>query len=327
MLLEPKEKTLYNFSIDAHLDLGGIVHNLRKKGQRQILDTYFLDDFRKAKLKLVIAAIFIESDRVEMALSEALQQIQAIKNDISSSFRMVYSRADLDQVMATDEIGILLSLEGLEPIMNHIEFLDVFYDLGVRAVGLTWSRRNFVADGSYFRNPRQGIKGGLTPFGIEVVEHAEKLGMLVDVSHLNDQGFDDVIKYTSGSLIASHSNSRVLNPIPRNLTDEQIKFIADRKGVIGVNGYTFIVDEKNHTLERLCDHIDHFIKVGGEDCVGFGFDLCDLYYNDGKKHDVVTYGDLDKIENNLLTRGYDKEVIDKVFGGNFYRLLKEKLPE
>jgi len=327
MLLKPEEKTLYNFTIDAHLDLGGIVHNRRKKGEKNVLDRLFLKDFKTAKVKLVIAAIFVETDRIEMALSEALQQIQAIKNDLSSSFQMVYTKSDLEDVMHSDKIGILLSLEGLEPIMHHLEFLNIFYDLGVRAIGLTWSRRNYVADGSYFRNPREGIRGGLTPFGIQVVEYAEKLGMIIDVSHLNDQGFEDVIEYTNESLIASHSNSRFLNNIPRNLTDTQIETIAKRQGVIGVNAYTFIVDENEQTLERLCDHIDHFIKIGGEDCVGFGFDFCDLYYNDGKKHDVINYKELKTIANNLQSRGYSDEVIRKVYGENFYKMLLRRLPE
>lgn len=326
MLLNQREKSLYDFTIDAHLDLGSIVHNLKKKGEKDILDRLFLEDFKGAKVKLVIGAIFIETDRVEMALSEALQQIQALKSDLSSSFQMVYNKSDLEAVMASDKIGIILSLEGLEPIGHHLDFLNVFYDLGVRALGLTWSRRNYVADGSYFRNPREGIKGGLTPFGISVVERAEALGMILDVSHLNDPGFEDVNTYTKNPLIASHSNARALNPIPRNLTDEQIKTIASRGGVIGVNAYTFIVHEKDHTLERLCDHIDHCVQVGGENCVGFGFDFCDLYYNDGKQHDVINYKSLHKISENLLGRGYEQGQIRKIYGENFYNFLMKMLP-
>jgi membrane dipeptidase len=327
MLLKQEKNSLYNYAIDAHLDLGSMILSRQKKGERDVLDRLFLEDFKEAKIKLVIAAVFIETDRVEMALSEALQQIQALKNDMSSSFKMVYKKSDLEDVMSSDKIGILLSLEGLEPIMRHIEFLDVFYDLGVRALGLTWSRRNYVADGSYFRTPREGIRGGLTPFGIAVVERAEKLGMILDVSHLNDPGFEDLNTYTKGPIIASHSNSRVLNPITRNLTDEQVKLIARRGGVIGVNAYTFIVHESEHTIERLCDHIDHFIKIGGDDCVGFGFDFCDLYYDDGKKHDVINYQELHKISENLVGRGYSERLIGKIYGGNFYKFLKKMLKE
>jgi len=151
--------------------------------------------------------------------------------------------------------------------------------------------------------------------------------MIIDVSHLNDQGFEDVIEYTNESLIASHSNSRSLNNIPRNLTNAQIETIARRHGVIGVNAYTFIVDDKEQTLERLCDHIDHFIKIGGEDCVGFGFDFCDLYYNDGKKHDVINYKELELISDNLKSRGYSDVVIRKVYGENFFKMLLRRLPE
>lgn len=306
--------------IDAHLDLGGILLKKKEQGPSNILESLL----PKSHVKLVVAAIFIENSKMDNPLREAMLQIQIVKEAVKSSdqFLLVYDDDTFKHWQQSDQIGIILSLEGAEPILRDLSLLDIFYDLGVRGLGLTWSRRNYVADGSYFRAPREGTQGGLTPFGIEVVEHAEKLGYFIDVSHINDAGFEDVLKYSNKPLIASHSNARMLNEIPRNLTDHQLKAIGDVQGVVGANGYRFIVDPEVHTLDRLCDHIEHMLKVAGEDSVGFGFDLCNMYYDDGKKHDVLErYEDVSKIYDVLKARGISQEAIEKVFYKNFEKFF------
>ncbi len=315
-----------SFLIDAHLDLGGIIYNRRKMGLQKILENEFLDDLKHANFKLVIAAIYIETELTDLALREALLQIQAVKEDINEcdDFVLITNKTELQELNTSNKIGIMLSLEGAEPIHRHISLLDIFYDLGVRALGLVWSRRNFVADGSYFRNPEEGIKGGLTPFGIQVIKRAEDLGMIIDVSHLNDTGFQDLLKYSNKRFIASHSNARSINDMVRNLTDDQIKHISDRKGVIGINAYTSIVSQsiEEQTIEKLCDHLEHIIKIGGEDCVGLGFDFCTPYYNNGKQLDVMkNHAETLKITEILLTRGFSEETIVKILGNNFYDFL------
>ncbi len=317
------------FNIDAHFDLGGIIHNRRKTGQTKILESFY-KSFSKGYFKLIVSAIFIETDLTDLSLREALLQIQAIKDDIKESqhFKLITTKEDLELLNDYDEIGILMSLEGAEPIHRKISLLDIFYDLGVRGLGLVWSRRNYVADGSYFRNPEEGIKGGLTPFGIEVIIQAENIGYFIDVSHINDTGFSDVEKYTKKAYIASHSNARSVNDMPRNLTDEQIKSIAKRKGVIGVNAYTSVVsqDEKHQTVHKLCDHIEHMINIGGEDVVCLGFDLCTPYYDNGKLLDVIEgHHDIVKIEKILLERGFSDLLIDKIFCKNIYNFLMKQL--
>ncbi len=320
-------EVVYPYAIDAHLDLGGIVLKRHRKGQKHVIEDLFLEDFRRAKVKVVVAAIFVETDRLEMALSESLQQIQALKEEMTSAFQLIYSRSDLESVMKSDKIGIILSLEGLAPIGHHLNFLDMFYTLGVRLIGLTWSRRNYVADGSYFNAPKEGIKGGLTPLGINVLERAEQLGLIIDVSHLNDQGLKDVLTYTRKAVIASHSNTRRYNPILRNLTDEQIQLIAERGGVIGINGYSSIVHETEHTVRQLCQHITHCIKIGGVDSVGLGLDLCNLYYEYDKAVDVLSYDEIDLASKYLLDIGYSNSTICKIYGGNFLRFFRAHLPQ
>lgn len=317
------------FNIDAHFDLGGIVHNRRKKGQTQVLESFY-ESFKAGEFRVIIAAVFIETEWTDLALREALLQIQAIKDDINEGkhFKLIVTKEDLKSLRDTNQIGILLSLEGAEPLHRQVSLLNIFYDLGVRGLGLVWSRRNFVADGSYFSGPEEGVKGGLTPFGIEVLKRAEHLGYFIDVSHLNDSGFADVEKYAAKGFMASHSNVRGVNDILRNLSDQQIKSISHRKGVIGVNAYTGVVSQikEEQTIDKLCDHIDHIIKIGGEELVCLGFDLCTPYYDNGNMLDVLQgHQDLYKIEDNLLQRGYSESLIHKIFSLNIYNFLIKHL--
>ncbi|MCT4566632.1 MAG: dipeptidase [Maledivibacter sp.] len=329
-----KAKRIHENSIvvDSHLDLGGIIYNARSKGKTRVMETIFLRDFRRASFNFIIAAIFIENEYLpDMGLKMALRQVDAIYNDIKESnehFVLVTNKSEMDTAMKENKIGIIMSLEGVEPIGRDLSLLNIFYKLGVRGLGLTWSRRNFAADGSYFRNPREGIKGGLTPFGIEVVSLAENLGMFIDVSHINDEGFSDVAEYTELPFIASHSNARSVNDITRNLTDSQIEIIGENSGVIGINAYKNIVSskEEEQNVDRLCDHIEYIISLAGEDSIGFGFDLCNNYYNSGKEYDTIkNHSESLLITEELLRRGFSDDTLSKLVGGNYYRYLTSML--
>jgi membrane dipeptidase len=125
---------------------------------------------------------------------------------------------------------------------SDLALVPVFYALGVRVLGITHALRNYAADGAFFTPTRTGVVGGLSDFGAELVDRAQAMGMLLDVSHLNDPGVWDVIRFSRAPIIASHSNCRALTDHPRNLTDEQIKAVADSGGVIGINSIRRYVD-------------------------------------------------------------------------------------
>jgi len=295
-------KRIHNESIifDAHLDLGGIIYNNRIKGKKEVLNELFLKDFRKVGVKFVIAAIFVENDVVEMALKRGLLQIEAIKSDINEckDFMIIRDSKDMEKSIRENKIGLILSLEGLEPIHKELELLNTFYELGVRGFGVTWARRNLVADGSYFRYPDEGVLGGLTPFGIQVMRRAE------------------------------HSNAREINKMPRNLSDDQIRKIASRNGVIGVNAYTEIVspNENEQNVIKLCDHVDHLVKISSDKNVGFGFDLCTKYYDNGRIQDVLkSHEEVILITEELLKRKYSEESIKNIIGLNFYDYILKAL--
>jgi len=166
-----------------------------------------------------------------------------------------------------DSINILLSLEGATPVIDDLNNLRAFYELGVRAMGLTWNHRNYVGDG--IDNPY-----GLTAFGVELIKEMENMNMIIDVSHLNVAGFDDVVKNTSKPFIASHSNAYKIFGHPRNLYDDQIKEIIGRGGFIGMNFYPDIIaDDKNNLKTGLLQHIEYMLELGAADVLGMGADF------------------------------------------------------
>jgi membrane dipeptidase len=228
-------------------------------------------------------------------------------------------------------------MEGVEPLGTDLTLLRVFYALGLRVMGLTHALRNYAADGAFFDPKRTGQVGGLSDFGVSLVEQAQAMGVVIDVSHLNDPGFWDVVKLATGPIIASHSNCRVLRDHPRNLTDEQIKAVAGTGGVIGINAASLFTEPPD--LPHLMDHLDHLVKVAGREHVGLGLDFCDYllqYRTELEKarmrprrmRPVEGLGgdrDVPKIPAILAERGYPPEAVDLIMGENFLRVFKTVL--
>ncbi len=205
-----------------------------------------------------------------------------------------------------EKVNIILSLEGASPIINDLNNLHAFYNLGVRAMGLTWNNRNYVGDGidnSY----------GLTSFGIELIQEMEHLNMIIDVSHLNENGFNDVVSNTQKPFIASHSNAFNIFKHPRNLKDDQILEIIRRGGFIGMNFYPDIItDDKSNLKKGLLKHIEYMLKLGAEDVLGLGADFDGIPY--APFADVRGYSELEQLLHNELT--LNDELIDKIMYKN-----------
>lgn len=250
----------------------------------------------------------------EGSLKQALLQVGDMQKEIDETnyLTLIKSAADLDNSLMGEGIGLVLSMEGLEPIGNDLSLLRVFYELGLRSASLTWDFRNYFASGT-------GEIGGLSRLGKEAVVEMERLGIIVDVSHLNDEGFWDVIEIAEKPIIASHSNARSLYNHPRNLTDEQIKAIVKTGGVIGLNNY-YSDEEDKGSLDTFMNHLDYMINQAGEDHVGLGLDF------NGYLGEIITNGLEDArsfpdITKELLDRGYGTNVIQKILGKNFLRVL------
>ncbi len=328
------------FIIDAHFDLTYEVANRRERGARNVIARDFLPEFRNGGLDLIVSSIFIHDFFLpEMGLRKALDQIASLHHEMDETpgrFRLCRSVSGAQAARDAGEIALFLSLEGADPIQNDLSLLRIFYELGVRGVGLVWSRRNYAGEGSIFHEGRAGRKGGVTSFGVALIEEAEKLGMFIDVSHLNDEGFLDVMEVARRPVIASHSNCRALVPVPRNLTDEQIAALAKTGGVIGMNALDVFTKQgrTGATAEHLVDHVDHIVRIAGVDHVGLGFDLCDDLKNHLNLHhpvehrDVIAgHGETGQFTTALIQRGYSDEDILKILGGNFLRVYKAVLKE
>ena len=196
--------------------------------------------------------------------------------------------------------------------------LRVLYRLGVRLITLTWNQRNQIADG--IGESRTG--SGLTEFGLKVIDEMNDLGMLIDVSHLSETGFWDVIKRSKTPIIASHSNCYALCSHLRNLKDEQIKALTDKDGVVGISFVpNFLTQERRKTtVKDVVTHIDYLVEKAGINYVGLGSDF------DGTGGLPLGLEGVEKMPNitaELLNRGYKEGEIEKILGGNFLRVFKK----
>jgi membrane dipeptidase len=243
--------------------------------------------------------------------------------DESESFSLATKAEHIVNAKARKQVCGLLSIEGGEAIEGSLSLLRSFYRSGVRAMGLTWNQRNDLADGVGEKSARSG----LTDLGISVVKEMERLGMLVDVSHLSESSFWGVDQVSERPYIASHSNARALASHPRNLTDKQIEALGKKGGVIGIVYCPAFVDDDTEkvSLARLCDHIDHIKKIAGIDHVGLGSDFDGFGVAPGSPQVLKDVSEMPRLTEELLGRGYTEEEVKKVLGGNWLRVYKEVL--
>ncbi len=251
-------------------------------------------------------------------LRTALDMIDVFYSQCEKNKGAIQPVTTYDEIMSAvgeGKVAAILSIEGADVIEGDVGMLRVFHRLGVRMVGLVHSLRNLLADG--VTDKRTG--GGLSELGVEAVEELDRLGVIVDVSHISDQGFWDVLEVVKGPIVASHSNSRAVCDHPRNLTDQMIKAIADVDGVIGINFAPNFVHPTNATVETLVDHIDYIVNLVGSEHVGLGSDFDGIPSTPEGLEDVTR---MPNITVELLRRGYEEGDVRKFLGGNYLRLIK-----
>ena len=217
-------------------------------------------------------------------------------------------------------MSALLSIEDSAPLDGRIERVEEFHGMGVRMMSLTWNYENSLA----FPNSTDPeiMARGLKPFGIEAVRRMNELGIVVDVSHLSDGGFWDVVRHTDRPFVASHSDCRALREMPRNLTDEMLRALADRGGVAGLNFYASFLHgrgDKFTALEDLVRHARHMVNVAGIDAVGLGSDF------DGIAGTALEFGDYAGLPMlaDALSRHFTDGEVEKICSGNVLRVLRD----
>ncbi len=226
--------------------------------------------------------------------------------------------------LSEDKIGVIIGMEGIAQLEDTIHLREL-YSKGVRHASLTWNEENKYASGLDNLNTK-----GLTDKGKELLAVMEELGMLVDLAHLNEKSFFDVVNNTTAPIIVSHGNTKAICNHRRNYTDEQLMAIKNSNGVIGICGIgDFIAKEVEfQNVETLVKHIDHAVKTIGIDHVGLGFDFCYYLGDESKDNGVeglLTIADVPNIFTELKRIGYSKKSIEKIKHLNFERVIKEIL--
>jgi membrane dipeptidase len=231
---------------------------------------------------------------------------------------------ELEGCLRDGTVAAILHFEGAENLGSDSGALESYYESGLRSLGLVWSRPNAYAEGVPFRFPSSPDTGpGLTGAGRELVRECNRLGVLVDLSHLNEEGFWDVAEISDAPLVATHSNAHALCPASRNLTDRQLDAIRDSDGMVGVNFAVGFLREdggesEDTPLETVVRHVDYLVERIGVDRVGFGSDF------DGAKvpEDITDVAGLPRLLTVLRDAGYDDASLTKLAHENWLRVLR-----
>lgn len=307
----------------------GLMHgeNVNLKKNALCVD---LEKMRQADSMAQFFACFIYmkrfqgNDRFAQGYQHALKMIARAKEEFAKYPEEIVLTTSFDEMMQNEQAGkmsAILTVEEGGVIDGKMENLEELYRQGIRLITLTWNEENCLG----FPNSKDAnvMNQGLKPFGIEVVERMNELGMIVDVSHLSDGGFWDTIKYSKKPVIASHSNARTLCNHQRNLTDEMIRALAEKGGVSGINFYPYFLNENGKaTIDDLIRHIEHLYYVGGEDFVAMGTDFDG--FDDGEL-DIKHLGEIPYLYEALKKRKFNDSQIEKFWHKNAMRVMKEVL--
>jgi membrane dipeptidase len=327
--------------IDMHFDL--LMDLYEKHGRENVLKNEFLPEIKAGNIDVIGAAIYIEDRYLpDMGLRVALGQIARlyVETQRCRQFAICKSFSEIQKAREEGKIALLITMEGAEPLGTDLNLLRIFYEVGVRSIGLTHARSNAAGHGGIFAAGGSSPEG-LTQFGRDLVRDCEELGVIIDLAHINPAGFDDILSIMTKPPIVSHTNVRRYYDIERNISDDQIKMIGERGGVIGVNSVLVSPKEEESTLDHYVDHIEHITNLIGIDGVAIGFDFFEFIYNQwsepAKKQladkfttphfipDLRNHSDAANLTRKLIKRGFNDEQIEKILRGNWLRVLAKWL--
>ncbi|HHU49036.1 MAG: dipeptidase [Caldicoprobacterales bacterium] len=309
------------FIIDSHCDTIGLIADKGLSVFQQEKCHVTLEGLKAGRVGLQFFAAFVAPRKNYPYLQRGLKLIDAyyaMLERYEDSFLAITKPDDIDLARQQDKIGTMLTVEGGDILEGELLNLRILYRLGVRAITLTWNYRNEIADGALEKKS----KGGLSTFGHEVVNEMNHLGMLIDVSHLSEEGFYSVIEVSKKPVAATHSNAWSIQQHPRNLRDEQIKLLAKIGGIMGINFYPPFLSGQQAGLNDIISHIEYIAGLAGTDVIGFGSDFDGI---DETLDEVRGPQDYEKIINALLRLNYSDEDIRKITYKNYIRLLKSVL--
>ncbi|MDR1801531.1 MAG: dipeptidase [Lachnospiraceae bacterium] len=294
---------------DTHGDIFTDVTIRRLNGETDVIKNRHLARFKEGGMVGGAFVIWIDPPYDTAPKQRMLDSIRCVSAELSGAtdiLNVITDKAGFYQSLKEEKLAVLMVIEGLQAIGEDVDYLYVLHRLGFRQASLTWNEQNDLAT---------GVKGdperGLTEAGKKAVRIMEELGMMIDLSHANDKTFYDILSIATKPLIASHSNARSLCAVPRNLTDEQIKLVAQTGGVIGLNAFAeFISPEKEkRDLEHFIDHADYMKALVGNEHLAFGFDFID-YLGDNTLDSFVQDTSASGLTKDLESISCGKKVIE-----------------
>lgn len=286
-------------------------------------------------------ALFTDQKSVEIPESQTMRLYDKYCRELEKYadwIAPVYSFQDIEENAKNHKISSLLTLEDGGVVFDDLAMLRNYYRMGVRMIALTWNYENGIGYPNLSMEEtnhdyklanflqRVDTVRGLTDFGIQYIQEMERLGMIIDVSHLNDAGFYDVLEYTTKPFVASHSNARSICPVARNMSDDMIMELAKRGGVMGLNfcgDFLALHDKPNgpSQIEDMVTQIEYIKNLAGIDVIGLGTDFDGI----SSKLEIEDASKMYLLADALREHGFTQEEIDKIFYKNVYRVYQEVL--
>ena len=341
--VDPKVIANESLIVDAHID---VPYRLRSQLDQtgnfeDISDLTSLNfDYVKAMeggLNIPFFSIYLPADTEKSNTSfelanELIDMVESIVDDSPDKFFILKDNVYVGNLPGQNLIGIALGIENGAPLEGKLERVKYFYERGIRYITLTHSKSNHISDSSYDDNKRWS---GLSPFGKTLIQEMNDVGMMIDISHVSDEAFFEVLKLSKAPVIASHSSLRHFTPgWERNVSDEMLIELARNGGVLHINfGSSFIIDKSRSndaaptednvfaTVEQVVDHIDRAVEVAGIDHIGIGSDFDGV--GDTLPTGLKDVSYFPNLINEMLKRGYSISEIRKVLGGNTIRVWRE----
>lgn len=325
---------------DMHCDTISQIWERQKVGNRQQLfqNSLHVDiqKMQKANYLLQNFALYVDLKKEPDPFMYVLKLVDVFQDEMQKNKKDICFVQTYDEIIVNEKQGKISALMTVEEggcCKGEIQNLETLYQLGARMMTLTWNYPNELASPNIFeKDSRQSAKGfplfdssaGLTENGFLFIERMEELGMIIDVSHLSDAGFWDIAKHTEKPFVASHSNARALCGHARNLTDDMIRVIANRGGVIGLNCYgRFLnaINDDSSRVARMAQHARHILNVGGGECLGLGTDFDGI----NGQLEIQDCSQMYKLVHELERQHFTESEIENILFRNVMRVYKELL--
>ena len=279
-------------------------------------------EMTKESYDLPLPDPIVWNDAVSVVAEQVAILLQLEKQ---GSLEICRSAQDIRRAFSTGKIAAIFHIEGAEAIDPDLHMLEVLHAAGLRSIGPVWSRSTIFGNGVPFRYPSSpDIGTGLTEKGVALIKRCNELNIMIDLSHLNEAGFWDVVRNSNAPLVATHSNAHAITEHSRNLTDNQLRAIADSDGMVGLNfAAAFLRKDgkmlSNVPLSQMLKHIDHLINIVGEDRVGLGSD----YDGAVVPEELSDVSALPKLRQEMKEHGYGEILIKKLCHLNWLRVLEK----